>query len=448
MPQDLTVSDSEFAALMAGLGPFEAEPGLAIAVSGGADSLALCLLAARWVWKRGGQLTALTVNHGLREEAAAEAAQVARWLAERGIPHRILTVTATPPQGDIQHWARRVRYALLQDWCAAHGVLHLLLGHHQGDQAETLLLRLARGSGVSGLSAMAAVTAAPQCRILRPLLAIPKPRLEATLRACQQVWVSDPSNDSADYARVRIRHLLPSLADEGLTGSRLAETARTLARSREVTEMLSAILLAQTVAVFPAGVARVSAPEQWRMQPEEVALRALAGVLTCLGGQMYPPRADRLARALSRWGQDLTVGGCRMVQERGSLWIWREERGIAPQAILSGQDILWDRRFRVTWRQASRETAERLPLLLRCLGRDGVEALCRAGPAPEEGLALPRRCLPSLPSLWSDRMLVSVPHLGYFIGQDFMQGATPAVPDLHFAPAQPISPAGLRRRAG
>lgn len=446
MPEDLTVSENDFAALMAGLGPFETAPGLAIAVSGGADSLALCLLAARWVRGQGGELTALTVNHGLRREATAEAAQVGRWLAEWRIPHQILTVTASPPQGDIQHWARRARYALLQDWCAANGVLHLLLAHHQGDQAETLLLRLARGSGVRGLSAMAAVSTTPHCRILRPLLSIPKVRLEATLRSCGQGWVSDPSNDSVDYARVRIRHLLPPLAEEGLTGLRLAETARILARSREGIETVSATLLAQTVSVFPAGVARITAPELWRAQPEEVALRALAGLLACLGGQMYPPRADRLERALSRWGQDLTVGGCRMLMERGALWIWREQRGLSPQRLWPGQECLWDRRFRVTWRPTSRETEEGGPLLLRFLGRDGVEALRRVIPAPQEGLALPRRCLPSLPSVWSDRMLVSVPHLGYSIGQEFQRGEISAGLDLQFTPTHPISPAGLTRR--
>lgn len=447
MPEDLTVSDSDFSALMAGLGPFETAPGLAIAVSGGADSLALCLLADRWARGQGGTVTALTVNHGLRAEAAEEAVQVGRWLVGYGIPHRILTVTAPAPQGDLQHWARRHRYALLQDWCAAHGILHLLLAHHQEDQAETLLLRLARGSGVSGLSAMAAVTHTPDCRILRPLLPFSKARLVATLRSCGQGWVCDPSNDSVAYARVRMRKLLPVLSGEGLTPGRLAETARTLARSREGLDALAVRLLAETVSLFPSGVACITAPARWRDQPEEVSLRALSGLLACVGGQVYPPRAERLERALSCWGQDMTLGGCRIVAERGCLWIWREMRSVRPQVLRWGESVLWDGRFRVSWPQASRESTPAVSLILRPLGQEGVQAVRRAACAPGDAVGLPRRALPTLPSLWSDRILVSVPHLGYSIGQEFQDRGSFALPEVRFAPVHPVSPAGLIRRA-
>ena len=141
------VGDEEFAALLLPFAPFEPSPHLAIAVSGGADSMALALLADRWARMRGGRVTALTVDHGLRAEAAAEAAQVARWLAERGIAAMTLAGVAPLPRRDIQAQARALRYRLLEGWCAEAGVLHLLIAHHQEDQAETLLLRLGRGSG-------------------------------------------------------------------------------------------------------------------------------------------------------------------------------------------------------------------------------------------------------------------------------------------------------------
>ncbi|HZD25370.1 MAG TPA: tRNA lysidine(34) synthetase TilS, partial [Alphaproteobacteria bacterium] len=146
---------AEFAALMAPFAPFEATPALAVAVSGGADSLALALLADGWARRRGGVATALTVDHGLRPEAAAEARRVGRWLAARGIPHRILRWRGDKPATAVQAKARAARYALLADWCRRHGVLHLLTAHHRGDQAETVLMRLAHGSGVDGLAGMA-----------------------------------------------------------------------------------------------------------------------------------------------------------------------------------------------------------------------------------------------------------------------------------------------------
>ncbi len=150
---------------MATLGPFEATPALAVAVSGGPDSLALAMLAKAWSDARGGSLVALTVDHGLRPESTGEARQVGRWLKKRGIPQRILRWDGPKPGSALQAEARSARYALLTGWCRARGILHLLLGHQREDQAETVLMRLERGSGPDGLAAMprrAAVSSGPR----------------------------------------------------------------------------------------------------------------------------------------------------------------------------------------------------------------------------------------------------------------------------------------------
>src|SRR5690242_4383018 len=171
------VGAAEFAALMARFEPFEARPRLAVAVSGGADSMALVLLARDWAEVRGGALTALTVDHRLRKAAAAEAVQVGRWLAERGIDHQVLVRDDGHGSGGVQAAARDARYRLLEAWCRKTGALHLLVGHHREDQAETLLLRLARGSGVDGLAGMAMLAERAACRVLRPLLGVARARL-------------------------------------------------------------------------------------------------------------------------------------------------------------------------------------------------------------------------------------------------------------------------------
>ncbi|MGH6981766.1 MAG: tRNA lysidine(34) synthetase TilS, partial [Stellaceae bacterium] len=199
------VAAPEFADAMAALGPFERRPRVAVAVSGGADSMALLLLAREWAAARQGDVTALTIDHKLRPEAAKEARRVARWCKARGVVHRTLAWRGKKPKGDIQAAARAARYRLLEDWCVDAGVLHLLLAHHQDDQAETFLLRLARGSGLDGLAAIAPVAERPGCRLLRPLLAMSHGRLVATLEARGQVWLDDPSNDNERYARVRMR---------------------------------------------------------------------------------------------------------------------------------------------------------------------------------------------------------------------------------------------------
>ncbi len=154
-PCAAAIDAAAFDALMAPLGPFEPAPRIAIAVSGGPDSLALCLLADRWARARGGVAFGLTVDHGLRPESGAEAAQVRRWLAARGMAHRTLRWKGAHPLSAIQEQARAARLALLTGWCRRAGVLHLLLGHQREDQAETALQRLVRGSGIDGLAAMA-----------------------------------------------------------------------------------------------------------------------------------------------------------------------------------------------------------------------------------------------------------------------------------------------------
>ncbi|HTC18050.1 MAG TPA: tRNA lysidine(34) synthetase, partial [Stellaceae bacterium] len=130
---------SEFAALMVPFAPFETSPRLAVACSGGADSMALTLLADRWARGQGGAVTALIVDHALRPDSAREAAQAAGWLESRGIAHRILKRAGPAPTGDVEAFARQARYRLFEEWCAANGVLHLLAAHHRDDQAETFL---------------------------------------------------------------------------------------------------------------------------------------------------------------------------------------------------------------------------------------------------------------------------------------------------------------------
>ena len=139
---------------MAAFGPFEAAPHIAVGCSGGPDSMALALLADHWARSRGGGITALVVDHGMRPDSAREAQTVCAWLAEDGIDAVTLTWPGPRPASDRQAAARRARYIRMRRWCREAGVLHLLLGHHRADQAETFLLRLARGSGVDGLAAM------------------------------------------------------------------------------------------------------------------------------------------------------------------------------------------------------------------------------------------------------------------------------------------------------
>jgi tRNA(Ile)-lysidine synthase len=329
------VAPAEFAALMAPFAPFESAPHLAVAVSGGADSMALVLLAARWAAAQGGHVTALTVDHKLRAAAAEEARQVARWLAPRAIAHAILAREAAADGRNIQAAARAARYRLLEGWCAEAGVLHLLLAHHREDQAETLLLRLARGSGLDGLAGMAAVVERPACRLLRPLLTLPRARLCATLEAAGQAFIDDPSNEDMAYARVRLRRMAPLLAEAGLGPERLAAAAGRLAGARSAVERAVAGLLARSALVHPAGFVALDRGALLAA-PREVGLRALAAVVTAVGGALYPPRLERLERLHAALAAGLgggrTLGGCRILERRGRTLICREPAAVAAPA--------------------------------------------------------------------------------------------------------------------
>lgn len=291
------LDDAARDALLAG---FAAFPALLIAVSGGPDSTALLWLAARWRDARaeGPRLVVATVDHRLRPEAAAEAEGVARLSAGLGLPHRTLAWEGPKPAHGLQAAAREARYALLAAAAREEGASAIALAHTADDQAETVLFRLARGSGLSGLAAMRAVSAREGLALLRPLLGVPKARLVATLEAAGVPFVRDPANVDPRFARARFRRLAPSLAAEGLDARRLGLFARRVAR-------LDAA--AEAATDDAAALCLTAGPQAWRLAagalgalPEEVALRLLGRAVAALGreGPVELGKLEALAAAL------------------------------------------------------------------------------------------------------------------------------------------------------
>ena len=266
---------------MAALGPFERAPRLAVAVSGGPDSLALTLLAARWAGQVGGTVQGLTVDHGLRPESAAEAEQVVAWLGTHGIACRVLTWTGPKPATGVQAAARSARYALLAAACREAGILHLLLAHHELDQAETACMRAERGSGLLGLAGMAAVSERAGLRLLRPLLRSAPERLKATLVAVAQPWLDDPGNVAQRFRRARLRSRKRLRSYEAGSPPRLPP--QRYAR-RQTTP--SPAFAAAAVTPSPLGYLTL-ALGPWRELPDEVAELVLARCILAVSGQPY-----------------------------------------------------------------------------------------------------------------------------------------------------------------
>ncbi len=433
------LTDDDFILLMAGVGPFEGRPHLACAVSGGADSMALALFAQRWAAGRGGRVTALSVDHGLRRESADEARRVGEWLRPLGIAHHVLAWPGAKPATGVQRAARDARYALLGRWCRDNGVLHLLLGHTRDDQAETLLLRLGAGSGADGLAAMAAVRETPDVRLLRPLLGVSGASLRAALSEHGQPWIEDPSNRDDRFARVRVRR---AIAEGGLAPAELARAAGRFGRVRWAMEGAASALLAEAARVHPAGFARLRlAP--LAEAPDEVSLRALARTIAAVGGRPYAPRQDRLERLHGRLlggafakGGGATLGGCRLVAELGALLVCRETRGIPePIPATPGLDLSWDRRFAV--RISAAGGRPRRPRLA-ALGGDGWRDVLDRRPALA-GVPLPAAVRPSLPALIDDAGVAAVPHLGYRRADAGGVGFA----EIRFSPPNPLASTGF-----
>ncbi len=402
---------ASFNALVARVGPFEPRPEVAIGVSGGADSVALSLLADQWARRRQGHLIALTVDHGLRAESAAEARQVRNWLRARGITHHILRWTAPMHGHGAQAAARAARYDLLEGWCASHGVLHLLMAHQAEDQAETFLLRLARGSGARGLACMAPVVEHGQVRLLRPLLGVKRAAITDYLLRAGQEWIEDPSNQNPAYTRTILRRGLPALAELGLGSDRLVETTARLGRTRAGIEAATARWCVPAVTTHPAGFLTVD-PAHLRRMPMEIESRCLAGAITTVSGSAYGPRTERLARLCQavRDGtlkRTRTLGGCRIRPLGDKLIICRELAAIGPAtALKQGGTVVWDRRFRVEI-----ASGQRRGLRVDALGMAGLAAIKAAGHSNTG--QIPAIVLPSLPTIWRMNEVHSVPHLGY-----------------------------------
>jgi tRNA(Ile)-lysidine synthase len=320
-------------------------PVLLISSSGGPDSTALLWLMARWrkARKRGPRLIAVTVDHGLRPESKREAQDVAKLARKLGVAHRTLRWTGKKPKTGLQETARLARYRLLAEAARKAGARCVLTAHTLDDQAETLLFRLARGSGVSGLAGMDFTAPLPVedrygVVLIRPLLHTPKSRLIATLQAAKVTYADDPSNRDPRFARPRWRALMPELAREGLTTERLGRLARRVARL----EKAMSSIVGRAAAMLAPGQWQPGGPINFQARtffelPEELALRLLGRAIDAAGdeGPVELGKLEALLEALCSAGGRFrrTLAGAVVTISRDSLTVERAppRRSRAPK---------------------------------------------------------------------------------------------------------------------
>lgn len=347
------------------------------------------------------RVSVATVDHGLRPEAAEEAAVVGRSCAALGVPHVVLR-WHWDGAGNLQDRARRGRLALLSAWARETGLSAVALGHTQDDVAETFLMRLARGAGVDGLSAMAARRKVGGMTVVRPLLDVSRGELRDWLQARGVVWVEDPSNTNDRFARVRARRSLVDLARAGLTVSSLAAMAAQMTEVREALDSQAAEAAA-FVARIEAGDVLFDAAGFARL-PAETRRRLLLAAVMWISSAEYGPRgADliRLRDAVAA-GRAATLAGVRVTHAKGTVRLTREGRAVA--ALVAAADAVWDHRWKISG-------GDHKGLTLRALGAEGLR-LC-----PDwRATGVPRATLLAAPALWRGDALVAAPLAGFAAG--------------------------------
>ena len=299
---------------------------LALAVSGGADSLSLAYLVNKVRKRYGFTPVALTVNHHLRPEADAEAKMVAELMKKWGIEHHVLEwKEGRDVTSGIEEKAREARYSLLENWCVENGFAFLLTAHHLKDQAETFLMRLQRGSGVDGLSAMSDFTPRGKIFVVRPLLGVNPDDLKNLLVSEGIEWAEDASNQCDDYLRVRMRKFLPELKQKtGISAERLADTAAVMGQVREYFEA-EVRKFVTAHARFYQGPAVSFSPSFFADLHPEIKRRVLASLVKQTGNKTYPPEYAELQRLIENLQKKdfggCTLGGCDIFLFQKRWWI-------------------------------------------------------------------------------------------------------------------------------
>ena len=332
-----------------------AEHHVALAVSGGSDSTAMMHLTAMWARANhpGLTLSVLTVDHGLRPEAAAEAALVAQWAEELGLRHHVLHWTANPkPTTALQARARTARYGLMAEWCQSHDATVLLTAHTLDDQAETVLMRLSRTTSPESLAGIRPAGSWDGLPLLRPLLRAKRQALRDWLAGLGQPWIDDPSNEDDRFERVRARRSLAGMSPEA--SARLAVLAERSTRAAELLERSARRWLALSLQEHEAGICHV-AEGDFQDLPAALQERILAIIIARYGGRQAPPEAEELRR-MAEWASGApgpvrcTLGGALLGRRKTGFWVTREAARIAaaPQTVPETGKLLWDNRFLVT----------------------------------------------------------------------------------------------------
>ena len=414
-----------FFKVMNSLGPFERKPHLAIAVSGGCDSMCLAVLSQKWVNEKGGKITALIINHGLRKNSAKECKKTQDILKTKKISsHCFKWNLSKIPENSIQEKAREFRYDVFENWCFKKNVKNLLIAHHFEDQKETFLMRLNDNSNVYGLACMPKILFKEKMRIIRPLLDFKKNDIIKYLKKEKINWIEDPSNVSLKYLRNRYRKILPNLEKKGLTDTKLKKILKRAQKLRKKIEDKARKWLINNVEIDTLGYASINF-EKLKLLDKDDFIFIFSKILNIISGSFYAPKSKYVNNFFEKIKKNKVIknanlGGCHIIFFKKKLIVCREilKRNRKQEMNFYFNRIIWDNRFEIKYRKNKNIFLKKVlgkSVFIEQLQKNGWKEILLKNQTLKKRIKIPNKIILTLPALKNKKNdVLYVPHLKYY----------------------------------
>ena len=414
-----------FFKVMDTLGPYEKNPHLAVAVSGGSDSLCLAILAQEWANNRGGKITALIVDHGLRKNSGKECKETQNILKKRKIfSHCFKWKLSKIPKKGVQEKAREFRYNIFEDWCFKKNIVHLLVAHHFEDQKETFLMRLNNNSNIYGLACMPKILFKKKIRILRPLLDLKKKEIIKYLKEKKVNWIEDPTNVSSKYSRNRLRKILPKLEKKGLTDNKLKKILKRAQKERKKIENKLADWLNKYVDINSLGYALINFSSLKLLNKDDFIF-IFSRILNMISGSFYVPKSKYVYNFYKKIKSNETInhsnlGGCHIFFFKERLYVCREifKKDRKQKINFQFNKIVWDNRFEIEQKKNKNFLLKKelgKSVFIEQLQKDGWNEILLKNEKLKKEFMIPNKIILSLPAIKNKKSdVLYVPHLNYY----------------------------------
>ena len=390
---------------------------IAIAVSGGVDSMVLMNLAKESDFLNDKNVFILVVDHGLRAESKQEAESVKKEAKKLGFPTRILKWKGPKPNKRIQEEARNKRYSLLINFCRENNINNLYLAHHLDDQIETFLFRMFRGSGLQGLTSFSSSYERNGLTLIRPLIDTPKSELISYARRKKINWVEDPSNENQKYDRVKLRKVLPLIYKEGFDKKVFLKSVKKLRLANQALDQITKEFVLQYV-IINKNISVFIKQELFLTAPEDVQLRVLQNTIRIFSGERYYSPNYLKILNLMNWARNdndisaKTLGGTIFRKRKGGLILYKEVKklnDIKPIKLSKSKYKAWDNRFLIKINKSVKGE-------ISYLGNEGVKILKSKKILGKKGFnGIPLTALYSIPAMWDGKRLISAPFFNYSV---------------------------------